>query len=139
MRVAFTGEVAAALLCYKRYPTKEDYLNVSRAIIRKYPFMGAPVGSPTDTLTHIPHIHIGSLSCEFAKWEFRRDKEKSERSSTPKTTPEKPQSPGKNISLVTPQISHVKMVYCLLGIHREKSMQIWSNGITIEFCIQKDD
>ena len=46
--VAFTGKVAAAMLCYKHYPIKEDLiLNVSQAIIRKYPFMAAPVGTPT--------------------------------------------------------------------------------------------
>ena len=46
-RIAFTNKVACAMLCYKRYPTKEDYENVTRVITQKYPFMKAPVGSPT--------------------------------------------------------------------------------------------
>lgn len=35
------------MLCYKRYPTKDDYDNVTCTTVQKYPFMKAPVGSPT--------------------------------------------------------------------------------------------
>ena len=45
-RIAFNNKVASAMLYYKCYPTKDDY-DVTRTIVQKYPFMKAPVGSPT--------------------------------------------------------------------------------------------
>lgn len=35
----FISEVASAMLRFKRYPSREDYLCVSRAIVDKYPFI----------------------------------------------------------------------------------------------------
>lgn len=34
----FISEVSSAMLCYKRYPTKEDYLCVARTVVQAYPF-----------------------------------------------------------------------------------------------------
>ena len=45
-RQAFIGKIASAMLCYKRYPTSSDYENVSRSVIKQYPFMKSPAGSP---------------------------------------------------------------------------------------------
>lgn len=45
-RQAFIGKVASAMLYYKRYPTSDDYSNVGRTIIQKYPFMRSPSGTP---------------------------------------------------------------------------------------------
>jgi hypothetical protein len=44
-RQGFTAKVAAAILCYKRYPTPDDYTNVGYTIIKKYPFMKAPLAA----------------------------------------------------------------------------------------------
>lgn len=44
---AFFSSVASSMLKFKRYPTKEDYLNVSRVVVTKYPFLASPVGTPT--------------------------------------------------------------------------------------------
>ena len=43
---AFLSSVASAMLVFKRYPTKEDYVNVARSIIEKYDFMSSPAGTP---------------------------------------------------------------------------------------------
>lgn len=43
----FLSAVAAAMLGYKRYPTKEEYTRVAKDIIQKYPFMRPSNGSPT--------------------------------------------------------------------------------------------
>lgn len=45
-RQAFVGKVASSMLYYKRYPTSDDYINVGRTVIQKYPFMKSPAGSP---------------------------------------------------------------------------------------------
>ena len=45
-RQAFIAKVAAAMLCYKRYPSGTDYENVGRSIIQEYPFLKSSVGSP---------------------------------------------------------------------------------------------
>ena len=42
---AFLSAVASAMLQYKKYPTKEDYICVARSIILKYPFMKSPTGA----------------------------------------------------------------------------------------------
>ena len=36
---AFFSSIASAVLQYKKYPTKEDYISVARAITVKYPFL----------------------------------------------------------------------------------------------------
>lgn len=45
-RRQFVSSIAAAMLCYKRYPTSEDYQNIGSTIITAYPFMKSPAGSP---------------------------------------------------------------------------------------------
>ena len=45
-RKAFINKVASAMLFYKRYPTSEDYTNVGRSVIQKYPFLKSPFGTP---------------------------------------------------------------------------------------------
>lgn len=45
-RQAFISKVAAAMFCYKRYPSGTDYENVGRSIIQEYPFLKSSVGSP---------------------------------------------------------------------------------------------
>ena len=45
-RQAFIGKVASAMLCFKCYPTREDYSNVGWTVIQTYPFLKSPVGSP---------------------------------------------------------------------------------------------
>lgn len=42
----FLSSIAGAIFVYKRYPTRDDYTVVARAIIAKYPFMSSPVGTP---------------------------------------------------------------------------------------------
>ena len=44
---------ASAMLTYKRYPTREDYINVGRAVIEKYDFMAQPTGTP-----YVRHIYM---------------------------------------------------------------------------------
>ena len=43
---AFLSGVASHVFQIKRKPSKEDLINVSRAIIVKYPFLRSPTGSP---------------------------------------------------------------------------------------------
>ena len=50
---SFLSAVASAMLVYKRYTTKEDYICVARTILQKYPFMSSPVGAPYVRLFHI--------------------------------------------------------------------------------------
>lgn len=45
-RKAFISKVAFSMLYYKQYPSREDYANVGRIILQKYPFMKSPAGSP---------------------------------------------------------------------------------------------
>lgn len=52
-RQAFIGKVASAMLFYKHYPTSEDYANVGRSVIQKYPCLKSPVGTPVGKLTLI--------------------------------------------------------------------------------------
>ena len=43
---AFLSTVAACMFSYKKYPTSDDYNNVARTIVQKYPFMKSPIGKP---------------------------------------------------------------------------------------------
>lgn len=54
---AFLSAIASAMFSYKRYPTNDDYSNVARTIIAKYPFMKSPTGKPHVSVYHI-HVHI---------------------------------------------------------------------------------
>ena len=51
---AFLSSVASAMLVFKRYPTKEDYVNVARSIIEKYDFMSS--------LAWTPYVSCGTSS-----------------------------------------------------------------------------
>lgn len=42
----FISEVASAMLRYKRYPSREDYICVARSIVQKYPFFKLSGGKP---------------------------------------------------------------------------------------------
>ena len=42
----FISEIASAILRFKRYPSREDYLCVARAVIEKYPFFKSSDGKP---------------------------------------------------------------------------------------------
>ena len=55
---AFLSCVAASMFTYKRYPTADDYRNVARVIIQKYPFMKSPTGTPYVSFNGI----VGMLS-----------------------------------------------------------------------------
>lgn len=44
-RSAFFSSIASAILQYKRYPDKEDYIIVAHSIISKYPFFKTPGGA----------------------------------------------------------------------------------------------
>ena len=43
---SFLSSVASTMLAYKRYPTREDYINVGRSVIQQYDFMAQPTGAP---------------------------------------------------------------------------------------------
>ena len=43
---AFLSSVASSMFSFKRYPTHNDYVNVARTIVGKYPFMKSPTGKP---------------------------------------------------------------------------------------------
>lgn len=64
-RQGFISKLASAMLCYKRYPSTEDYNNVGIVVTQTYPFMKMPVGSPSVSfLSHlqcpesIHHVNI---------------------------------------------------------------------------------
>ena len=46
------------MLVYKKYPTREDYITVGRAIIEKYDFLSQPVGTP-----YVSWLFIFKLYC----------------------------------------------------------------------------
>ena len=50
---AFLSAVASAMFTYKKYPTNDDYSNVARTIITKYPFMKSPTGKPYVNPYHV--------------------------------------------------------------------------------------
>ena len=42
---AFLSAIASAMLVFKRYPLRDDYVNVARSVIKQYPFMASPIGT----------------------------------------------------------------------------------------------
>ena len=42
----FLSDIASSIFKYKKYPTKEDLIDVANCIIAKYPFMKAAKGKP---------------------------------------------------------------------------------------------
>jgi len=51
----FLTEVASAMFRYKYFPTHDDYVNVARCIVTKYPFM-----KPTDLE---PYVSLYKYTC----------------------------------------------------------------------------
>jgi hypothetical protein len=43
---SFLSSIASAMLVYKRYPTRDDYVGVAQTILQKYSFMASPIGTP---------------------------------------------------------------------------------------------
>ena len=52
----FISEVASAMLRFKRYPSREDYLCVSRAIVEKYPFFKSTDAKPYVSNTYVLNL-----------------------------------------------------------------------------------
>ena len=50
-RQMFVTEVASCMLCFKRYPDKEDYICVARTVVSKYLFMKPANGNAYVILT----------------------------------------------------------------------------------------
>ena len=44
---SFLSSVASSMFTLKKYPTSEEYTRVACEIIKKYPFLKPPTGSPT--------------------------------------------------------------------------------------------
>lgn len=51
-RRLFISGVASTMLGLKKYPSRDDYASVARSVVKKYPFLVAPLGSAT------PHVSI---------------------------------------------------------------------------------
>ena len=45
-RRAFLSDIASSVLQFKRYPTRDDYINVCSAVCPTYPFLKATSGKP---------------------------------------------------------------------------------------------
>lgn len=46
VRSSFLSAVASSMLVFKRFPSRDDYVCVARTIIKKYPFLSSPAGTP---------------------------------------------------------------------------------------------
>ena len=55
---SFLSAVASAMLVYKRYPSKDDYISVARSVIEKYSFMSSLVGTPYLSLCYLSDITL---------------------------------------------------------------------------------
>jgi hypothetical protein len=66
-RRMFLSDIASAMLRYKRYPSRDDYVSVACAVIQAYPFLKSTSGRPYDAI-------VQGLVNRFK--EFRRDKSK---------------------------------------------------------------
>lgn len=66
-RSSFLSSVASAMLTYKRYPTKEDYICVARTVTKQYPFLASPTGIPYVSISIIEGlvsiVILASLLC----------------------------------------------------------------------------
>ena len=45
-RRIFLSDIASSMLRFKRYPSRDDYVSVSCAVIKAYPFLKATTGRP---------------------------------------------------------------------------------------------
>lgn len=78
------SEIASCMLRYKRYPDKDDYINVARSIIAKYPFFKPKDGNPCVSYPISIHLmllllfplYLGCYCPNLNKQvqEFRREK-----------------------------------------------------------------
>ena len=57
VRSHFLSSVAAAILSYKLYPSREDYNCVARTIVQEYPFLKAPPGAGFTSCKYV-HVHL---------------------------------------------------------------------------------
>ena len=57
----FISEVASAMLRYKRYPSRDDYLCVARSVVEKYRFFQSSDGKP---YVSILHVQV-SMTCQL--------------------------------------------------------------------------
>ena len=73
---SFLSAVASAMLVFKRYPSKEDYICVARSVIKKYPFMSAPVGTPYVSGIHT--LYFG-IHCYITIWSKNKTKTKTKK------------------------------------------------------------
>ena len=58
----FLSTVASSMFAFKRYPTSEDYKNVTKAIVQKYSFFKSSVGTPTVSLFNYFATLVSSLN-----------------------------------------------------------------------------
>ena len=61
---AFYSAIASAMLVYKRYPTRDDYIAVGRAITEKYCFFSQPIGTPYVSFCS---IHLTKSACNYVQ------------------------------------------------------------------------
>ena len=66
---AFLLGVASHVFQIKRKPSSEDLINVSRAIITKYPFMRSPTGSP-----YVSILYTFGIKLNFLPLHIRRER-----------------------------------------------------------------
>jgi len=66
---SFLSTVAAAMATFTFYPSKDDYTDVARTIIEKYPFMKSRIGKPyvsiytVPTAIYITQCYIAGSNC----------------------------------------------------------------------------
>lgn len=53
-RRMFLSNIASSILRFKRYPSRDDYVSVSCAVVHTYPFLKATSGRPYVSLQSLP-------------------------------------------------------------------------------------
>ena len=118
-RRMFLSDIASAMLRYKRYPSREDYISVACTVIKAYPFLKGTSGRPYVSFV----VFFGSLVTVFVLLslffqdaivqglvnrfkEFRRDKSKPKRTnqSSSSTSGSVGKSPGITKQVTAPQL-----------------------------------
>lgn len=56
-KAAFLSSIAGAMFSYKMYPVGEEYTRIACQIIRQYPFLKPPNGSPTVCFINVSFLH----------------------------------------------------------------------------------
>ena len=49
----FMSHIASSMLAFKKYPTRDDYANVARTILKEYPFFKSAPGSGTPYVSYM--------------------------------------------------------------------------------------